>query len=123
VPKAAGVAVPENAWSRKLENPRCARAVHPGESVRKISAIPVSPITINKEFTMDLLDLSEKRVMQREEAAALLRKLADSLARHNELTFERDGKTLRIDVPDHVEVELELEIEDDESSLEIEISW
>ena len=72
---------------------------------------------------MDLLDLSEKRVMRREEAAALLRRLADSLARHNELSFEHDGKTLRVDVADHVEVELELEIEDDESSLEIEISW
>ena len=72
---------------------------------------------------MDLLELSEKYSMQREEAAALLRKLADSLERHNDVEFERNGMKIRVDVADRVEVEVELEVEDDESSLEIEISW
>ena len=72
---------------------------------------------------MDLLDISEKRVMRREEAAELLRQLADSLARHNDVEFERNGKKIRVGVADRVEVEVELEVEDDESSLEIEISW
>ncbi len=72
---------------------------------------------------MDLLDISEKRTMSREEAAALLHRVADSLARHNEVEFSRAGKNLRIRVPDQVEVEFEIEVESDESSIEIEISW
>ncbi len=72
---------------------------------------------------MDLLDISEERSMGREEAAQLLRDLADSLARHNEVAFTRDGKQLRVKVADQVKVEVELEIEDGESSIEVEISW
>lgn len=72
---------------------------------------------------MDLLEISQKHNMSREDAAALLRRIADSLARHNELEFERNGIKLRVDVADEVEVEVELEIEADESSLEIEINW
>jgi len=72
---------------------------------------------------MDLMEISEKRKMSREEAAGLLREIADSLARHNDLEFMREGIKIRINVPNQVEVELELEVESDESSLEIEISW
>ena len=72
---------------------------------------------------MDILEISEKHTMGREEAADLLRKLADSLARHNSLDFTREGKKLDIKVPNEVTVEVEVEIESDESSLEIEISW
>jgi amphi-Trp domain-containing protein len=72
---------------------------------------------------MDLIEISEKRNMSREAAAKLLHKIADSLERHNELEFERNGIKLRVDVADQVEVEVELEIESDESSLEIEINW
>jgi amphi-Trp domain-containing protein len=72
---------------------------------------------------MDLLEISEKRRMSREEAASLLHELADSLARHNELEFIREGIKFRIDVADRVDVEVELEIESDQNSLEIEISW
>jgi amphi-Trp domain-containing protein len=69
------------------------------------------------------MELTEKHDLQREGAAELLRKLADSLTRHNGVDFERKGMKIRVDVPDQVTVEVELEIEDDESSLEIEISW
>jgi amphi-Trp domain-containing protein len=72
---------------------------------------------------MDLLEISEKRQMRREDVADLLHTLADSLARHNEVEFTRNGIDFHINVPDQVTLELELEIEDDESSLEIEISW
>lgn len=72
---------------------------------------------------MDLLEISEKHNMSREAAARLLHQIADSLARHNELEFERNGIKLRVDVADQVEVEIELEIESDKSSLEIEINW
>ena len=36
---------------------------------------------------MDLLEISEKRNLSREEAAKLLHRIADSLERHNELQF------------------------------------
>ena len=72
---------------------------------------------------MDLMEISEKSKLSREEAAKLLHKIADSLERHNELEFMREGIKFHIDVPSQVEVEIEVEIETDESSLEIEISW
>ena len=72
---------------------------------------------------MDLLEIKEKRKMQREDAARLLNKLADSLARQNALDMVRNGKKIHIKVPDEVTVEFEVEIESDESSIEIEISW
>ncbi len=72
---------------------------------------------------MDLLEISEKHKMRREEAADLLHKLADSLARQNSVDFSREGLKFHIKVPDQVTVEFEVEIESDESSLEIEISW
>ena len=72
---------------------------------------------------MELLEITETRNMSREDAARLLHTIADSLARHNDLEFERDGVKLRVHVPKQVEVEVELEVETDESSLEIEISW
>lgn len=71
---------------------------------------------------MDLLEHEEKRRMTREEAAAVLRDLADQLARHNELSFTRGEIQYRVDVADEVEVEIEIEI-GDENQLEIEISW
>ena len=61
--------------------------------------------------------------MKREEAARLLQELADALARHNALDFNKSGTKVNVRVPDEVDVELELEIETGESSLEIEISW
>ena len=72
---------------------------------------------------MDLIEISEKRRMVREEAAPLLRDVADSLARHNALDFVENGVKVHIKVPDQVTVEFELEVETDESSIEIEISW
>lgn len=72
---------------------------------------------------MDLIDISEKRKMGREEAAKYLHELADSIARQNAINLVRDGKKIHVKVPDEVTVELEVEIESDESSIEIEISW
>lgn len=72
---------------------------------------------------MDLLEISEKKTLSREDAAALLHRLADSLSRHNAVDFSQNGKHVHIKVSDQVMVEVELEIESDESSIEIEISW
>ncbi|PLW68185.1 amphi-Trp domain-containing protein [Pseudohalioglobus lutimaris] len=72
---------------------------------------------------MDILEIKEKRTLSREEAAKVLHRIADSLERHNELQFTREGKGLHVKVPDAVELEVELEIESDETSLEIELNW
>lgn len=72
---------------------------------------------------MDLLEIEEKHSMRREDAAKLLHRIADTLARQNDVQFVREGMTFTIDVPDQVEVELELEIGDDGTSFEIEINW
>ncbi len=72
---------------------------------------------------MELLEIEEKHQLKREAAAAVLRDIADSLSRHNNLEFKRDGLRYTVAVADDVELEVELEIEDSGSSLEIEISW
>jgi hypothetical protein len=40
---------------------------------------------------MDLMEITEKERLSREDAAARLHALADALARHNEVEFERGG--------------------------------
>ncbi len=72
---------------------------------------------------MDLLEIEDARRLRREEAAAWLHQLADSLARHNEVEFIRDGLRYRMTVPDELEFEVELEVEDDGTKLEIELHW
>ena len=72
---------------------------------------------------MDLLEFEDSRRLRREEAAAWLHQLADSLARHNEVEFMRDGLRYRVAVPDELEFEVELEVEDDGTKLEIELHW
>jgi len=72
---------------------------------------------------MDLMEISKKSKMGREEAAQLLHKIADSLARHNAVDFMQEGIKVHVKVPNEVTVEFEVEVESDESSIEIEICW
>jgi amphi-Trp domain-containing protein len=72
---------------------------------------------------MDLMEISEKQTMSREDAAARLRSLADALAKHNDVEFERGGMRIKVHSPDEVHVKLEIEIEDDGSELEVELTW
>lgn len=72
---------------------------------------------------MDLIEIEDKQTVTREEAARLLHQIADSLARHNEVEFQRNGIDLHVKVADKVELEIEIEIETDKSSLEIELTW
>ena len=72
---------------------------------------------------MDLIEISEKERLSREEVAARLRALADMLARHNDVEFERGGMRFKVHVPDEVDFKLEIEIETDERELEIELKW
>ena len=72
---------------------------------------------------MDIFQVEQKERLRREEVAARLRNLADMLARHNDIEFERGGMRFTVHVPDEVELKLELEIETDKSELEIELTW
>jgi amphi-Trp domain-containing protein len=72
---------------------------------------------------MDIFEVEQKESMTREEVAARLRALADMLARHNDIEFERGGMRFTVNVPDELDVKLELEIESDKRELEIELTW
>ena len=72
---------------------------------------------------MDVFKVEQKERLGREEVAARLRNLADMLARHNDIEFERGGMRFTVPVPDEVEVKIELEVESDERELEIELTW
>lgn len=58
----------------------------------------------------------------RDEAAFVLRELADGVAAGG-LRFGHDDETITIDVPDELSVEIELETEDGEQSVEVELEW
>ena len=71
---------------------------------------------------MDLFEMDETRTMTREEAAARLRDLADSLAKHNSVEFARDGGRVTVAVPDEVRLKVEVELGED-NEIEIELTW
>lgn len=72
---------------------------------------------------MDILEIEQKETMSREEAAARLRAFADTLARNNDIEFERNGIQMKVHVPDEIQVKVELEIDSEENELEIELTW
>jgi amphi-Trp domain-containing protein len=72
---------------------------------------------------MDIFEIEQKETLSREEAAKKLRTIADMLARHNDVEFERDGVKVKVHVPDEVNLKVEFEVETDERELEIELTW
>ncbi len=73
---------------------------------------------------MDLFDIDDTARMSREEAAAKLHALADALAKNNSVEFQREGRTITVRVPAHVNLKVEVELGDEgESELEIELTW
>lgn len=72
---------------------------------------------------MELIEHSTTQRLPREEAAERLRRLADQLARQNEVSFERDGRRYTIPVPDEVTFQFEIEVGHDGSEIEVELSW
>ena len=72
---------------------------------------------------MDIMEVSQRDRLSREDAAARLRTLADMLARHNDVEFDRGGMHFKVPVPDEVDFKVEIEIGDDEREIEIELTW
>ena len=72
---------------------------------------------------MELIEHESEERLTREEAAKRLRDLADELARHNEVSFVREGVRHSVEVPKEVGYSLEIEVGDEGSEIEIEITW
>lgn len=73
---------------------------------------------------MDLFDIHDAQRMSREEAAAKLHALADTLAKNNSVEFERAGKRITVRIPDEVHLKVEVELGDEgENELEVELTW
>lgn len=62
-------------------------------------------------FPVDIFEVKEKERVSREEAAARLRAIADMLAQHNDVEFERAGMRFTVHVPDELDLKIELEVE------------
>ena len=71
----------------------------------------------------DQLEIQEKEKIPRAEAAARLHALADTLARENDVEFQRGSLRFTVHVPDEVNWKLEIEVDDDGHELEVELTW
>jgi amphi-Trp domain-containing protein len=72
---------------------------------------------------VDLVELQEKTVLSREEAAARLHAIADELSSGNGIVIERDRLRFVARVPDQVHLKVEFEVEEDGTEFEIELTW
>ena len=72
---------------------------------------------------MALLETETEEQLRREEVAERLRQLADTLSRHNQVEFTREGMRYVVKVPDQVEYSLEIEITDEGGEIEVELKW
>ena len=72
---------------------------------------------------MDIFEIEQKETVSRKEVATRLRKLATQLAKGNEVKFEQGGITMKVHVPDEVQLKVEVEAATDERELEIELTW
>ena len=69
---------------------------------------------------MDPTEITEKERLSREDAAARLRAAQPTtLARHNEVEFDRGGLRFKVHVPDEVDFKFEIEIDEDECEIEL----
>ncbi len=74
---------------------------------------------------MAKLKFKKQDHLTRDEAAARLTELAESLRKGEKFELERNGEKieLELDIPKKVVLEFEVEFEDDETELELEIKW
>ena len=104
---------PEGMWASIVELARIAFGHQP--EPRKLNT---RKATMNNK-----MEITEKERLSREDAAARLHALADELARHNDVEFDRGGMHFKVHVPDEVDFKLEIEFEDEEHEIEIELKW
>jgi amphi-Trp domain-containing protein len=78
---------------------------------------------VRDDGEMALIEHSSEQRLRREDAAGRLRELADELARHNEVSFVREGVRFTVPVPDEVTLAIEVEVGGDENEIEVELRW
>jgi amphi-Trp domain-containing protein len=61
--------------------------------------------------------------MSSEQAAELLRRVADGLAGGDRVELDHEGFELKVPVADEVELEIEVEVEDGKTEVELELQW
>jgi len=83
----------------------------------------VFAIGSDEPMSDELFEHKAKTTLTREDAAKRLHALADAIARHNEVSYVQNDKTVRIDVPAEVELKIEFESGEGEGEIEVEISW
>jgi amphi-Trp domain-containing protein len=90
---------------------------------RAVPATTVEETTSGRDF-MDLFEINDTQRMRREEAAAKLRALADTLATNNSVEFHREGRLITVRIPAEVNLKVEVELGDEgENELEVELTW
>ena len=72
---------------------------------------------------MRIAKITDKQVLQREEAARRLHEIADELASGNDVVIERDDLPFNVTVPGEVRMKVEVEIESDEHEIEVKLPW
>jgi amphi-Trp domain-containing protein len=72
---------------------------------------------------MDIFEIEQKETLSRKEVATRLRRLANMLAKDDDIEFEQGGMKLKVHIPDEVQVKVELEVDTDERELELELKW
>ena len=103
---------------RRPADPRGAGAA-PGKGVTPHG----NGTTPGKGEPMDIVEVEQKETVSRKEVATRLRRLATQLTKGNEVKFEQGGITMKVHVPDEVQLKVEVEAATDERELEIELTW
>jgi amphi-Trp domain-containing protein len=70
-----------------------------------------------------MIEFEWEKKVNRVQAAAVLRELAQSLEGDGAVELEHDGWELKLRASDEIAIEVELEVEDGEIELEIELKW
>ena len=70
-----------------------------------------------------MTEIEWERKLSREQAAELLRSLADGLAGGGEVELEQDGFELKVAVGDEIEVEIEVGLDEGKTEVELELKW
>ena len=71
----------------------------------------------------ELFEVETEETLRREAVADRLRKLADSLSRHNGVEVDNGGLRTTVKVPNQVTYSFEVEITEEGGEIEVEISW
>jgi amphi-Trp domain-containing protein len=69
------------------------------------------------------VELEQKELLTRQEAATRLSALAKALADGGEVEIELGATTVKLHVPDQLRTEFEIEVDGDEIELELELKW